>query len=59
MPDSARLIGIALYKIQVDANGVFTHTSLYKSSGSSKLDEARSTRSRPAADSSKDPTPQA
>ena len=40
MPDSARPIGIALYKIQVDANGVFTHTSLYKSSGSSKLDEA-------------------
>lgn len=39
-PNSSNLIGIALYKIQVNAEGLFTSASLYKSSGDRALDAA-------------------
>lgn len=39
-PNSHDLIGIALYKIRVDSDGVFTSASLYKSSGNKQLDRA-------------------
>ena len=37
---SDRLIGIALYKIRVNADGIFTAADLYKSSGNKQLDRA-------------------
>ena len=39
-PNSHGLIGIALYKIRVNADGIFTAADLYKSSGNKQLDRA-------------------